>query len=372
MYIFIITILSILAFLEIFNRDITENYKALFAFICFSLLVFQDGFRWETGTDWTVYRTYFEQLTLDYDWNTGDSEYFDIGYVLFCYALRIFTDNYTIFLVLYSLIFYSIFFYFIFKLSNSPFVSLLLFYMVTIYYMGMNRQFMAMEFYALALVCLTNNKKPLFFLCITLGFFFHKTILLGLIALFVNKKIPNYILVIILVIVSLIALSGIINKLPLNLFAVFGEQSSDKIDLYSTNTDVQASLLNSILSLIRKLIWIVPLMIYEERIKKMDNYYLLFNLYFIGVVFYILFNGTILQVIVARGLIYFNLMEIFIAPYALSLLKQNYGKLLIMFLVVAYVFVNVYKGFSGLGDDTDYFVPYKGIFINTDYQRQSI
>src|SRR5574344_2915739 len=113
-------------------------------------------------------------------------------------------------------------------------------------------------------------------------------------------------------------------------------------------------------------------MIYEEKIKKMDNYYLLFNLYFIGVVFYILFNGTILQVIVARGLIYFNLMEIFIAPYALSLLKQNYGKLLIMFLVVAYVFVNVYKGFSGLGDDTDYFVPYKGIFINTDYQRQSI
>src|SRR5574344_2106865 len=139
MYIFIITILSILAFLEIFNRDITENYKALFAFICFSLLVFQDGFRWETGTDCTVYRTYFEQLTLDYDWNTGDSEYFDIGYVLFCYALRIFTDNYTIFLVLYSLIFYSIFFYFIFKLSNSPFVSLLLFYMVTIYYLGMNR-----------------------------------------------------------------------------------------------------------------------------------------------------------------------------------------------------------------------------------------
>jgi len=372
MYIIVIIVLSILAFFEIFNREITDKYKLLFAFICISLLIFQDGFRWETGTDWTIYKNYFERLTLDYEWNTGDSEEFDLGYVFFCYIIRLFTDNYTFFLVLYAVVFYSVFFYFIFKLSDSPFVSLLLFYMVTVYYMGMNRQFMAMEFYVIGLIFLTKGNKKGFLLCLFVGFFFHKTIILGLLSLFVNKKIPNYILITVLCIVSLIALSGIINRLPLEIFSIFGEQSSDKMEMYTNQTEVSASLLNSILALCRKLIWIVPLMVFENRLNKSNAYYLFFNLYFIGALFYILFNGTILQVFVARALIYFNLMEIFLVPYVLSLLKQNYGKLLVMFLIVAYVFFNVYKGFSGLGENNDYFVPYKGLFINTDYQRQSI
>ena len=55
MYFAIIGFISFFVFLEMFNKFIIEKYKYVFAFTCFALLVFQDGFRWETGTDWDPY-----------------------------------------------------------------------------------------------------------------------------------------------------------------------------------------------------------------------------------------------------------------------------------------------------------------------------
>lgn len=76
----------------------------------------------------------------------------------------------------------------IFKCSDAPFTSLLVFYMSTVYYMGMNRQFMAMTFYAIGLVWLTQDKKLYYIIMIIIGALFHKTILMGIIALFLNKN----------------------------------------------------------------------------------------------------------------------------------------------------------------------------------------
>lgn len=367
MYFIIIAIIAVFMFLEMFNKDIVEKYKYVFAFICFTLLVFQDGFRWETGTDWDPYHNFFEELTISIQ--PDDSE-FDIGYILFSYIIRIITDNYTVFLTVFAVLFYSAFFYFIFKMSDFPFTSLLIFYMGTVYYMGMNRQFMAMMFYAIGLVGLVNGKKMQYIALLIIGAFFHKTILMGLIALFLSKKLNNIIIVSILLATILIASSGIINKLPIGIFAVLGDQAGDKMEYYSINGDA-TSMASMILATIRRLIWIVPLLIFDNRIvDKPKGYYLFFNLYLIGTVFYILCNGTILQIIVSRALIYFNIMEMFMVPVVFSLLKPNYGKLIASFVLAAYVTLFTYKGFIGYGERTDYFLPYKGIFINTDYTRQ--
>lgn len=367
MYFAIIAIFSIFVFLEMFNKDILAKYKYVFAFICFALLIFQDGFRWETGTDWDPYHNFFEELTISTQ--PEDTE-FDIGYIIFTYIIRIITDNYTVFLTVFALLFYSSFFYFIFKASDFPFTSLLIFYMGTVYYMGMNRQFMAMIFYAIGLIELVKGEKIKFIATLILGAFFHKTILIGFIALFLNKKLNNIAIVAILSITILIAASGIINKLPLGIFSVLGEQAGDKMEYYSINGDA-TSMASMILATFRRLIWIVPLLIFDKRItEKPKGYYLFFNLYFIGTTFYILCNGTILQIIVSRALIYFNIMEMFMVPMVFSLFKQNYGKLIVTFALVGYVMLYTYKGFIGYGEGTDYFLPYKGIFINTDYNRQ--
>lgn len=142
------------------------------------------------------------------------------------------------------------------------------------------------------------------------------------------------------------------------------------MEYYSVNGDA-TSMTSMILATIRRLIWIVPLLVYDRYITdKPRGYYLFFNLYLIGTVFYIICNGTILQIVVSRALIYFNIMEMFMVPVVFSLLKQNYGKLILAFILVAYTILYTYKGFKGYGEGTDYFLPYKGIFINTDYNRQ--
>ncbi len=368
MYFAIIAIFSIFVFLEMFNKDIIEKYKFVFAFICFALLVFQDGFRWETGTDWEPYYNFFEELTIS---TQPEESEFDLGYIIFTYIIRTITDNYTVFLTVFALLFYSSFFYFIFKASDYPFTSLLIFYMGTVYYMGMNRQFMAMMFYAIGLIGLINGRKIYFIAALILGAFFHKTILMGFIALFLNKKLNNIVIASILSITVLIAASGIINKFPIGIFAVLGEQAGDKMEYYSINGDATSNIVSMILATIRRLIWIVPLLIFDKQItEKPKGYYLFFNLYFIGTAFYILCNGTILQIIVSRALIYFNIMEMFMVPVAFSLLRPNYGKLIATFVLTAYTMLYTYKGFIGYGEGTDYFLPYKGIFINTDYNRQ--
>lgn len=366
MYLVIIAIMSIFVFLEMFNKDILEKYKYVFAFICFALLVFQDGFRWETGTDWDPYHNFFENLTLSI---TPDESDFDIGYVLFSYLIRVLTDNYTVFLTLLAVCFYSAFFYFIFKSSDYPFTSLLIFYMGTVYYMGMNRQFMAMIFYAIGLVWLNNGTKMHFIAMVIVGALFHKTILIGLIVLFLNKKLNNILIVSLLFLTVLIAMSGIINKLPIGIFALLGEQTGSKMEYYSINGDA-TSMASMLFATIRRFIWIIPLMVFDNKIDKPKGYYLYFNLYLFGTIFYLLCNGTILQIVVSRALIYFNIMEMFLVPLVLSLLRPNYGKLIVMFALVGYIIFFVYKGFANYGKGTDYFLPYKGIFINTDYNRQ--
>lgn len=367
MYFIVIAIFSVFVFLEMFNKDIIEKYKYVFAFICFSILVFQDGFRWETGTDWEPYYDFFEELTISIQ---PEDSLFDIGFVLFTYLIRIITSNYTVFLTIFAICFYSAFFYLIFKSSEYPFTSLLIFYMGTVYYMGMNRQFMAMIFYAIGLVWLIKGNKLHYILMLAIGALCHKTILIGIIALFLNKKFSNLIIVSVLLITIIIAITGIINRLPLGIFAILDEQAGDKMEYYSINGD-STNMASMILAIIRRLIWIIPLIILDNKIvNKPNGYYLFFNLYLIGTAFYILFNGTILQIIVSRALVYFNIMEMFLVPILFSMLKPNYGKLLATFILVAYTVLFTYKGFVGYGEGTDYFLPYKGIFINTEYNRQ--
>ena len=84
---------------------------------------------------------------------------------------------------------------------------------------------------------------------------------------------------------------------------------------------------------------------------------------------YVVFNGTVLQLFVSRGLLYFNLAEMMIIPYILYLFTQNWGKMLVMTAIVGYVYISVFKGFANYGEGNDVFLPYKGLFINTDYER---
>lgn len=369
MYLFAIILLSIPALLEIFNKEFVDKNKLVLALVSYAFLIFHDGFRWETGSDWNVYVQLFETINYNYDTNVG----LEPGYYLFFRSVRFLSSDYSVYLIAHAIVFYTIFFIAIFKLSDFPFVSLLIFYMVTVPYMGMNRQFLAMSLYALGLIFLIRNQRVYFLGMVLAAMMFHRTAVMGIFAIFLNRKIAVKYWVILWGLAFLISMSGIISNLSTGIGLLFSDGTAGKkADFYLNNAD-NVSLLSSLLALFRKTIWIILLFVFDSKVDNRDRrYYTFLNLYVLGVLFYILFNATPLQIIVSRAILYFNIVEMFVIPYALTVFKANYGKLLIMFVLVAYCIVNIYKGFSNYGENNDYFTPYKGLFINQSYVRQSI
>lgn len=369
MYIFAILLFSTFAFLEVFNKEIVEKNKVVFAFVCYSFLIFHDGFRWETGTDWDAYTSQFNVIrSLD----IGDSP-FEPGFALLFGMVKMLTDNYSVYLIIHAILFYSAFFYAIFKIANYPFVTLVIFYMIIVPYMGMNRQFLSMAIYAIALVFLIDGKKWAFVGTMFLALLFHRTAILTIPIVLLTLNIDKKYIIIGLCICFLISLSGFLNNISLAASMLLGsdEQADKKLDFYM-NEDRDVSMISTILSLGKKLIWLSLILFFEPLIDNKDQkYYILRNIYALSIMMYILFNGTALQIIVSRGLLYYNLAEMFMIPYVLTIFYQNYGKMLIMCVLVAYCFVNIFKGFSNYGENSDYFTPYKGLFINTDYVRQN-
>lgn len=378
MYIFAVILFSALAYFEVFDKEILNRYKAVLILLCFSFLVFHDGFRWETGSDWKVYLEFFQGLTVNYG---IDKSPFEIGYTLFMYLIRLLTDDYTVYLIFHALVFYSCFFYCIIKISNYPFVSILVFYSIILPYLGMNRQFLAMGLYAVGLVFLLQNKRLPFVGMIALGFLFHHTAILGLIALLCNKKLKSIHIIVLLLIALVISYSGTINKIALSLVGLnsLGDNSQigEKLDSYTTEAAYTSlSIVSTLLSLFKKILWICLVLAFKNKIDNKDSkFYILFNLYLAGTFLYLIFNGSLFQVLVSRALLYFNITEMFIIPYVLTIFKQNYGKLIIMIILSLYCGINIQKGFRNYDTNnqkSDFFEPYKGIFINTNYKRNSI
>ena len=125
----------------------TSQYKNYFFIISSTILALFIGVRWETGTDWTPYKDLFDTLQLDWSF-LFNIYHFDIGYVLFNAFIKLFTENYTIFLICNSSITIFLLSKLIIKISPYPNLSLLFFYtnFMIAQFMGSNRRMMAMVF----------------------------------------------------------------------------------------------------------------------------------------------------------------------------------------------------------------------------------
>jgi hypothetical protein len=110
--------------------------------IAYILLVFQVGLRWETGTDWYSYLNHFESIN-DIASTSPLENGFEFGYNLSIWFVKLISSEYTIFLLFHAILFYIILFYSFSRYTPYFFVSLLLFYTVTMGVMGSNRQLIA-------------------------------------------------------------------------------------------------------------------------------------------------------------------------------------------------------------------------------------
>lgn len=337
---------------------------------CFLLLVMHDGLRWETGTDWRPYYLYFENCL--HIKNSG----FEIGYVQFNEIIRRWIDSYTVLLLLHALILYLLVFRSLRHYSRSPFLSLLLYYVVTLPYLGMNRQFLAIGICFYSLRFLIEQKSILYFMVgVVLASLFHRTAYIFFIVPLLVRVFPISLYAVVAALAIVLSILGLpVKLLDFLLNIISNEAMLERAEIYGSHDATLSMGLGLFMAYLRRLMWIIPfLYIYarhNSRFTRQDLFF--FNLYFLGFVLYVLFNGTQYQIVVSRALLYFNIMECIIVAKLLAINKNRQLIPLLYAIVFIYGLIQIDKGLSSYeraGAD-NLFVPYKGVFINVDYQRR--
>ncbi|OXB05325.1 hypothetical protein B0A81_15355 [Flavobacterium plurextorum] len=367
MIVYIITFLLFLIFGYLdFCVDLNVKKKNLLYGILFLILVIQVGLRWETGTDWIVYRDNFENTTSIQMVLLGVLDGFEIGYGLFVYLIRDFTDNYAVFLFVHAVIYYLLILKANKQLSPYPIISLLIFYAGTMGVLGSNRQLMALAICLFSLQYVFINKKPFyFFLLVAFASLFHTTAIIFVVYYFLDRDFKKYQIILVL------GLSFIIGKtaLPSLMFSSFGSMlggtAAMKAEIYS-NTDKIPDASLSLIGLIRRIIYFALFLYnYDKLTRKIKSYRLLFNGFAFGLAFYFLFADTLI-ILVNRGSLYFNIMESFLLTSQLLLFVPK-DRGYVLFFISLYSILLFYQSISAYDD---LFIPYEGIFINTDLHRE--
>ena len=362
MYTFTFALMGFFAYEEVFQKH--KKYHILFFFISILWLIFHDGFRWGVGTDWNNYYNFFNNCLI------GEDAGMEIGYVLFNKAVRSVTENYSVFLVLHAIIVYGLISRSILKYSVHPLFTFFFLYCMMLTYLGMNRQYIAFGICIFSYKYIFERRFVPFVLCIVTAFLFHTSSLMFLIAYFLNKEFPKKYLLGLFFSAVLISALGVINRLPLNLFFLLNNSIGDKLSFYAESDFLRTNIFITILALAKRSIWVILAITYKSGIKNKDeNYNFFFNMYFVGTLIYILFNGTVLQVVVARGLLYFNIAEIFLIPYLLSVFKEGFTKNVMFFIIAVYGLLMIEKGINFYKEDlgVDIFRPYNSVFMDDAY-----
>lgn len=197
-----------------------------------------------------------------------------------------------------------------------------------------------------------------FLLCIIISFLFHKSSLLFVFAYFLNREYSIRTYQIWIFVAIIMSFSGIVQLIPTDLLLLaFPKEYSSYI-----NT-VDISLANKILGIIRKLLWVILALYLLKEKSKPQGFSLFFNLYFVAIIGYLLLNGSLLQIIVARGLIYYSVFEIFVLTYIVAFISKQANQKVYLLLIGIYYIVLLYKNiaFYTIGN-YNCFIPYKSCF----------
>lgn len=368
MTIYLITILLLFVFASIeASCRLTINTKRLILIIVYLILVLQVGLRWQTGTDWNPYLLHFKTFSFFAVPNHPSNNLFEFGYILLVWIVKLITNQYSIFLLIHAIIYYLLIFKSFQRYSPYFYSSLMLFYSLSIGIMGSNRQLIALAICLYALRYIIEKKTINFFLLIFLAINFHFTAILFIIYYFINREIK------LVPLISIIVVAFIIGKyqLPVLTFSYVGNLiggiAAQKAVIYLSGAkDALSEFKLSIIGLFKRLIFLSIFYYNRKRISEELSYYnIMLNGYIVGIVFYFLF-ATSLLIMVSRGSIFFNVMEPLLISSQLCLFKRKGNRVIIIAVLLVFSLLFFFQSITGY---PELFLPYKGIFINTNFHR---
>jgi transmembrane protein EpsG len=352
------------------SSKVFYKYRNVTAFISIFCLTLFTGLRWGTGTDWKSYYNLFQNVDIDFGYLFLVQIYsFDFGYVLLNILVNFFSNSYTVFLLLDSLIALGLVYFFIKKYSPNPNISLFVFYNAFFIstYMGSNRRIVALGLSLFAISSLIKKRNSLFFS--GMAFLFHKSSIIVLISHFVSKIRLSTKKILIILLVSLIL--GLF-QIPLKFLTFISELLTsfsgysivDKLTTYTIESDKielgnRDPIMMMFLSIVKRCVFLIfYLFIINKKKGKLDylsDYFL--NIYIIGFSLYLFLNGSeVIQVSSS----YFTFIEIVVIGRFWYYANKNQK---LIFLPILF-FYGFFQLVSSLTAYPELYMPYK--FILTD------
>lgn len=363
LYFIIFFFIFILGFFDLENFD--KKTRNFMFYIILTIFIVLGGLRWKTGTDWDLYYYYFVTYNTFEEFNNGQ---FEVLYTALNYGIKLFSSEYTYFLIIYTGVTVLLKGYVIKNLENYIIISTLAYFCLVLGDIFSVRQSLAISLTLFSVVFLNQKKNFKFFFILLMAVLIHNSAIIFMLAYpFYHKKISTKAIIIIIFISLVIGASGILEPLfkQFQLFVLsFGGKDSirisDKLDAY-TNSEFSSQFEKKyayLLSALRRIAILPVILFFRDKIKN-QNYNSYINMFLLGNVLFFLFSNV--SIVFVRFTAYFTVFEIFLIAAALDGLADKRMKFVLYIFFSIYLFSRLY---AALNSYWDLFVPYYWIFDN--------
>lgn len=362
MYLYILFfIISGLSLIEISNIKIKQipNFSLKIYSLIVFILIAISTFRWENGTDWDSYYTYFRNLN-----RVTCFDYMEPGFTLLSSINSVFF-NYTTQLgciAILSILPISIR---IFKLSPYPIYSLFIWYCVNMANIFPVRQTIAVAIFVYSWKHIERRELKKFLIYVFLASTFHITAIVTIPIYFIWNKFLNlkkYILTIILFIVLGLLFKEAMIKL---LFIIGGNSFADKLDFY-INFNSQNSfgsiytpeqiLFRGIIN--RTITLLLPIFLLNKYRSSNNTINAIFNMYLYSFIIFVVV--TPLSPALGRLTVYSDIAQILIFTYLFTLKMNLANRLILGILLITYL---LFRFYGVVNNYYDLYVPYNFVFF---------
>lgn len=366
-YYFIYILLLVFSLSELITIPRSLKIGGFFTVILVFILI--GGLRWNTGSDWRPYFSFYTKFNSD---NPIFMLSMEPGFANFVRFLRIFSDNFTFYLFALSTITIGLKALYFYRFTGALSLALLLYWCLHLADVVAVRQALAVSICAVSTLFIVQNRPFQFVLTVILAAQIHVTAYIFIFAYYiynVNWTVRNkYIVLAIAVTFGLTVGSETILQQAINIIPDgFGlDRMSQKAERYmelgSELADGQkvSTVQRTFMAVLKRAIILPVFFVFQNRITNSNNYYNGFlNLYTFGNVLYFVFIDFLT---LQRTAGYFYFFEIIL--FCL-IFENSKSKFIWLTIVASYSLSKLIAIIMGA---SDLLIPYIWIFSKDTYR----